>query len=284
MLVKQLLICPNCKSTLSQVGKTYKCENQHSFDVSKEGYLNLLIANKKSKTNPGDNKLMMDARDAFLSEGHYDFLMEKIEVSMDYLDTFNLPDSETSCMLDIGCGSGYYTRNLLDGYSDVHRIGIDISKQGVAKASKRDKESTYIVGSVFDLPIAGDSADIILNIFSPISLTEATRVLKPGGIIIKVIPGSDHMKEVAELVYKTFKPHVSSIEMKLSSVEELEVINIIDIDKVTDLHAADLHNCIRMTPYLYKFREGALEKLSKLSLTLSFKVIVAQYNRSAKLS
>jgi len=280
----QLLSCPNCKSTLTQVDKTYKCENKHSFDISKEGYLNLLIANKKSKSNPGDNKLMMGARDAFLSKGHYDFLMEKIELSVDSLDAFSLSYSEASCLLDIGCGTGYYIRNLFKENRIEPKIGIDISKQGVAKASKRDKISIYVVGSVFDLPIADNSVDIILNIFSPISLMETTRVLKPGGIIIKVIPGSDHMKEVAELVYETFKPHVSSIETELSSAEGMEVIDTLDINKVTELQDADLHNCIRMTPYLYKFKEGELEELSKLSLTFSFRVIVAQYNTSAELS
>jgi len=71
-----ILICPNCKSALHRSDKVLICENGHSFDVAKEGYVNLLLANRKKSLNPGDNKIMMNAREAFLSIGFYDFLME----------------------------------------------------------------------------------------------------------------------------------------------------------------------------------------------------------------
>ena len=39
-----ILICPVCKNELFFENKTAKCENNHCFDLAKEGYVNLLSA------------------------------------------------------------------------------------------------------------------------------------------------------------------------------------------------------------------------------------------------
>jgi len=71
------LICPFCQSELlATEHKSYACENNHNFDLSKEGYLNLLPVNQKSSKDPGDNKMMISARREFLELGHYDPLIE----------------------------------------------------------------------------------------------------------------------------------------------------------------------------------------------------------------
>ena len=62
-----MLICPVCKEKLQIVNNSYKCINNHSFDISKSGYTNLLI----SKTNSGDNQEMVNARFVFLNKGYY---------------------------------------------------------------------------------------------------------------------------------------------------------------------------------------------------------------------
>ena len=54
-----MFICPICKSKLNIDGKTYRCENNHSFDIAKQGYVNLLPVNKKHSDNPGDSKDMV---------------------------------------------------------------------------------------------------------------------------------------------------------------------------------------------------------------------------------
>ena len=105
-------------------------------------------------------------------------------------------------------------------------ISFDISKIGIAKAAVKDKDSTYVVGSVFNVPVEDNSIDLLLNIFAPLHLEELKRVLKTGGYFIKVIPTGDHMKEVAELVYKKFIPHQSSIQKDIESDSMFRIVKV----------------------------------------------------------
>lgn len=269
----QIITCPNCTSILDKVGKVYKCSNNHSFDVSKEGYINLLLANKKRNLNPGDNKSMINARESFLSQGYYDFLVQSIESLIQ--TNSSITKSDLSCFLDLGCGSGYYSRSILSS-ENYKKFGIDISKNAIAKAAKLDKKSTYIISSVFDLPLNDSSIDVVLNVFSPIDMSEVMRVLKPEGLLIKVIPGNNHMKEVAVKVYESFIPHQSTIVKELEDLEYLKVVETENVEKTIQLAGDDLRNCISMTPYVYKFDNEQLVKLEELSITLSFLVIIAQ--------
>jgi len=271
-----IIICPNCKSLLHQLDKTVKCENGHSFDCSKEGYINLLLANQKKKNNPGDNKIMLNAREAFLATGHFDFLIESIESTINSFDLFPTTEDGMIHLLDLGCGTGFYTRSIFN-QKKVKKIGIDISKIGIAKASIKDKNSIYLVGSVFNLPIADDSIDLLLNIFAPIHLQELQRVLKPGGYFIKVVPSGNHMKEVAELVYEEFIPHQSSFKESLESNSFFQIIKVENLKKTIFLSGQDLLNFISMTPYLYKFKQEQLELLKELSVTISFEIIIGKY-------
>jgi len=270
-----IIICPNCKSILSPIDKIYRCDKGHSFDLSKEGYINLLLPNQKKKLKPGDNKVMLNARDAFLSNGHYDFLIEAIDSAFSHLDLPNSPQQGASYLLDIGCGTGYYTRTIRKSQT-LKKIGLDISKEGISKAAKKDKSNTYLVASSFALPIANDSIDIALSIFSPFNLEEVNRVLKPGGCLIKVIPDPQHMQEVAALVYDTIIPHRSSIETDLESNGNFKIIDKLHKSKEISLSNKELHDFITMTPYLYKFKPGQIEQLKELSITISFKIIIGQ--------
>jgi 23S rRNA (guanine745-N1)-methyltransferase len=271
-----IIICPNCKSLLHQVEKTLRCQNGHSFDFSKEGYVNLLLANQKKTNNPGDNKKMLNAREAFLSTGHYNFLFENIESTINSFDLFSTANGENIHLLDLGCGTGFYTRNLFK-QKNLNKIGIDISKIGIAKASVKDKDSTYIVGSAFNLPIEDNSIDLLINIFAPIHLVELKRVIKPGGYFVKVIPTGDHMKEVAELVYEEFIPHQSSIKEEIESDSMFQICKVKNLKKTIFLSEQDILNFISMTPYLYKFKEEQLEVLKELSVTISFEIIFSTY-------
>ena len=53
------ILCPKCRNILYKDEKTYKCAQGHSFDIAKEGYLNLNLKNSK---NTGDNPEMIKAR------------------------------------------------------------------------------------------------------------------------------------------------------------------------------------------------------------------------------
>ena len=269
------ILCPNCKSILQLAGNAMSCNNGHSFDQAKEGYINLLLANQKKKANPGDSKLMINAREAFLATGVFDFLIAELESSIHSLN-ISTEQAAKLQVLDLGCGSGYHTRNILKS-GDYNKIGIDISKAAISKAASKDKTSTYLVGSVFDLPIATKTVDLAINIFSPVDIAETTRVLTPNGYYLKVVPVGNHMKEIAQLVYETFKPHTSTISATITAHPMLQFIESKKLKKSINLGGSDLTNFISMTPYLYKFGKKQLTQLTALGVTLSFEVIIAKH-------
>ena len=75
-----LYICPVCfkkinkEVTLIKNEKSYTCLNNHSFDISKEGYINLLQIN----ANNGDNETLIKAREQFLNKDYYKPLKDKL--------------------------------------------------------------------------------------------------------------------------------------------------------------------------------------------------------------
>lgn len=269
-----IIKCPNCSQPLVHDKQSMRCENGHSFDIAKEGYTNLILPNQKKKLNSGDNKLMISAREEFLSMGYYDFLIGSIEKEIIALS--QIDKGQHKQLLDLGCGNGYYTRKLLNDQATIHKFGIDISKIAVTTAAKKDKNSIYIVGSNFDIPIMDDSVDIIVNVFAPCDLIEVLRVLKPKGLFVKVIPIDNHMTEVAKLVYETFIPHESDITKEIEATERLTVVSTKNVIKEIEVQKVDIHNLIKMTPYYYKFSEQQIQQLEMMSVTLSFQIIIAK--------
>ena len=63
--MKSMFSCPVCGNNLEIENRTYKCPNRHSFDMAKEGYVNLLISNKSTDFS-GDDKVMVQSRTKFL--------------------------------------------------------------------------------------------------------------------------------------------------------------------------------------------------------------------------
>lgn len=272
-----IIQCPNCQEALLQKDNKFSCLKGHSFDIAKEGYVNLLLANQKQSANPGDNAMMIKAREAFLIEGHYDFLIEIIDNyfigKFEEIKTSN----ETIEVVDLGCGNGYYLRSLFKSYKRLNKTGVDISKIAVAKAAKKDRASTYLVSSINKLPIKSNSVNIALNIFSPLNLLELTRILKQDGYLIKVIPGPDHMIEIASLVYDNFRPHPSTIEEEINKHPSLDLLHIEKTEKKIELNKEVLKNLITMTPYYYKFDSEKLAALKAMTVSFSFALLFCKY-------
>lgn len=136
-----MIICPKCKEQLFKENKTYRCINNHSFDIAKSGYVNLLLDNQKNSKNPGDDKDMIKSRKFFLEKGYYKNISDKLNEIIE--NNIDINKGEIF-ILDIGCGEGYYTGNLKE-YLDFENkkseiLGIDISKQAILEASKSIKK------------------------------------------------------------------------------------------------------------------------------------------------
>ena len=268
------LICPLCGSPLLSAGGSYRCENRHTYDRAKSGYVNLLDVSQKKTKFPGDNKMMAAARREFLNKGYYAPLSDALnKACMDFLSEDPAP-----VILDAGCGEGYYTARLteflLQAGVQPEVLGIDISKFAVDLAARRSKSASFAVASVFRLPVAENTCDMALNLFAPYCGEETLRILRPGGIFLMVIPGAEHLWELKRAVYET--PYKNGVkDYPLGGFEFLEVRKV---EAALDLtNREDILHLFEMTPYYYKTSredQERLMKLDSLSVTASFELLV----------
>lgn len=262
-----LLRCPVCAEPLTRLERTYACENRHSFDVARQGYVNLLLHGGSGKRH-GDDKRMVSARRDFLEKGYYDPLSRAVSgLCCAYAGSEVL-------LLDAGCGEGKYTCDALDALraagKTVSGVGIDISKEALIYAAKRDRTLTLAVASSSALPLPDGSADLILNLFSPFAREEFRRVLKPGGVLLRVWPLEKHLWELKTLIYDRPYPNQPADPacegFSLLKAEELRYA--IHLDSPADIQAL-----FEMTPYYYKTSREDQQKAAEakeLTVTLEF--------------
>jgi 23S rRNA (guanine745-N1)-methyltransferase len=259
------LICPLCQEALQQdeqhSNPVWRCCNHHSFDVAREGYLNLhLVQHKKSK-DPGDNPDMIKARRAFLHAGYYQPLRDVVIELLQSLPVTSL--------LDIGCGEGYYTDSFRQIVDDV--IGLDIAKPAIKLAAKRYKNLTWIVGSGAILPIANASVDVVSSMFSPLPIAEMARVLKPDGYVLVVTPAPTHLWTVREGLFDDVQAHEP--DKFLAGFEALFTLHTRqEVSFPLALPNQALKDLLCMTPYVWKAKP---DKRVALELHEHFETVAA---------
>lgn len=249
------LLCPICKNELSLNDPVYVCCNQHSFDISKNGYVNLFVSNQ-TKLH-GDNKEMVQARTSFLEKNYYRSLLDTINIELNKIQAHSL--------IDLACGEGYYTRSFIG--KDI--LGIDLSKEAINYACKMDKKNKYCIASIFDLPIQSESIDCITTLFAPVPIKEIERVLNKEGHFFVAYPGQNHLYELKERLYDI--PYLNEppvIETNLTLIDEMVVHH-----KITLTSNEDIEHLFMMTPYYYKTSmsdKNKIENITNLDLTLEF--------------
>ncbi|MBQ3970442.1 MAG: methyltransferase domain-containing protein [Clostridia bacterium] len=264
-------ICPVCKGNLKLQNNTLVCGNNHCYDLSKYGYVNLMRSQKSSKKRHGDDKTMLAARHDFLEKGYYKPLLDSI---CDIVK--NAAAGYPITVLDVGCGEGYYTANIHGNVENSEFYGIDISKDALIYASKRDKGLSLAVASCSEIPVQDKSCDIVLNIFSPTNTDEYSRVLKPNGILIKAVPLENHLFGLKSAVYdKPYKNKTESTELdKFNTDDFIKIKYSLSFD-----NSDDILSLFKMTPYYYKTSrtdQSKLENLKSLETEIEFGVLVCK--------
>lgn len=252
------MICPKCKEVLYLNNKSYYCKNNHCYDISKTGYVNLLL----SKTSCGDEIKPVLSRQSFLNKGYYKPLVNEIEKI--------LHPKNITTVLDCGCGVGYYSQHL-SNYFDIN--GIDISKHAVNEASKHDKKSTYIVCSSIDIPIENEYFDAVYVIFAPLFDESIYRLLKENGMLIVVRPDKRHLYEIKEILYDN--PYLNDIDFECPKDFILE--DNYSLSYLINVDNTSLNELVNMTPYTYKTSKDALSKLNSitsLDVTVDFNISI----------
>lgn len=270
------VLCPVCQTPVTMTEDGCVCRKGHRFDRARSGYMHLLPANRKHAKNPGDDKLMVDARRKFLDKGYYRPLADTVSrLAGEWLA--NLPH-QTPCVLDAGCGEGYYTTLLYDALCqrglEPDILGVDISKLALDKAAKRQKAIFYVVASVFHLPVPDACCDLLCSLFSPYCSEEYQRVIRPGGAMLLVIPGENHLWELKQAIYE--RPYKNQV--KPFALEGFTLLDHMQVhDTIYLAEHNDIENLFKMTPYYYKTSEQDQARLlgrGELTTQIEFEVLL----------
>lgn len=259
-----LLMCPVCRNALVLAERTWRCASNHSYDVAKQGYVNLHVVQHKHSKNPGDTPESVQARRAFLSAGFYEPLQQAVVKLIRDLRIENL--------IDIGCGEGYYTDAM---QAEVLQcVGVDIAKNAVQVAAKLNKEVTWVVGTGAILPVLDQSVGLCTSLFSPIPEQEILRVLKQDGYLLVVTPATEHLYAMRNALFDEVNPHEPNKFVDQLS-QNFELIRDLVVDAPMILRQQDLKNLIAMTPYAYKAKvelRAALEEKDTFELKAQFQI------------
>lgn len=282
--------CPNCSAPLvpylNEKPFVLRCEHNHSFDVAKQGYVNLLLPQKRGAALPGDSAEMVRARTAFLDGGYYRAFSDGVNrLAADALKT---NATAAPVILDAGCGEGYYTARLHDALhaENIRAVcaGFDLSRDAVSHAAKRAKAAgtsetlSFAVASLFEMPVADRSADLIINLFAPVADAEFARVLRENGMLLMAVPAEEHLWGMKQVLYDT--PYKNEVRRDI-----LEHFTLTEVRRVTDTVTVTDPDHIRalfaMTPYYWKTSPADRDRLyaqTELVTEIAFDLLLYRKN------
>lgn len=261
--------CPICQENLTLLETNFKCCNRHSFDLAKFGYVNLAPQIKQSANYDKEN---FQNRQQILEAGFYQAILDAVS---DLLAS----SKTTTTILDIGCGEGFYSRKLQESHSEKTFYAFDISKDSVQIAAKSEPNwaVNWFVGDLACLPIKDANMDILLDIFSPANYGEFRRVLSKDGILIKVIPTENHLKEIRQRVQDQLtNKEYSNQDIKEHFQEHFTILSSQTASLTKTITAEQLQALLSMTPLLFHVDQSKIDWSQLTEITIEAEIFVGK--------
>ncbi len=273
------LACPLDGLALQLHAHSLQCQQGHSYDIARQGYVNLLPVQQKKSKDPGDSKDMVAARTRFLNGGYFAPLAARLAaLSLQYMPT----TTPASCV-DAGCGEGYYLdyfqRSLKQQTQSIpwQLTGLDISKWAVMAAAKRNPDITWVVGNSQHAPVSEHSVDILWSVFGFSHGIGFNKMLSMDGKLIRVDAGAQHLLELREIIY----PKLREMEDADAGHAQEPGFNMIEQQTVcyqtAAIEQAALADLMQMTPHLYRASAAgkqAILAVDRLALTVDVRLTV----------
>jgi 23S rRNA (guanine745-N1)-methyltransferase len=267
------LACPLDGLQLKLQGNMLKCPQGHSYDIARQGYVNLLPVQQKKSRDPGDSKEMVAARGRHLDNGFFEPVAYRLdELSLSFLGS----GSSVTCV-DAACGDGYYLdhfhQRLQQGNEavKVSLTGLDISKWAIMAAAKRNRHITWVVGNSQHAPVMTHSVDMLWSVFGFSHLQGFRKMLNDTGRLVLVDAGPDHLIELREIIYPELRKTAAcgSADVLGAGFRQIDAQSL--SYRTLPLSRQQLADLLLMTPHLYRASHAgkqAVSRIDKLSLTV----------------
>lgn len=281
-----ILQCPVCRKPLLLSADGYQCPAMHTFDVARQGYVNLLLAHKKHSKEPGDDPAMIRSRRRFLDLGYYNQVSDTLNATI-AAALSGVAGGSACSLLDAGCGEGFYLQRLkaaLDQGNAAHQPidyhGVDVSKYAVQQATQRDRSVAWFVASINDLPFLDASLDLVLSVFSPINIAEFARILKPSGRLVFASPGPRHLNGLREIIYPVTREHEESTITEKAK-ELFAPASVARSNYPLELKSRqEIMDLLAMTPYYWNIDLSTKAKVAAVDrLALDVDVEIRVFNK-----
>lgn len=247
--------CPACGGMLTTEKPAWRCAAGHSYDVARQGYVNLLPVGQKHSLHPGDTREMVAARRAFLDAGYYAPIAQAV------CRCLQQAGCAPETILDVGCGEGYYLAAVGAQYPQAQRWGVDISKEAVRCAAARDKAARWLVASAAHLPFAERSFSCLLSMFALTEAQEFARVLQPNGVFLQVIAGEEHLMGLKRIIYPEIHKKEKILQRKLPqfTLEHSQTLNF----SFTLPTQQAVQHLLYMTPHVWRISKAGADALAQ---------------------
>ena len=243
------LLCPLCSRPLKMEDRAYQCENRHSFDIARQGYVNLLPVQQKHSLHPGDTRQQVLARRSFLESGCYAPIADAL---------CHMAKGCSGPILDVGCGEGYYSARLSQSL-DAPLTGLDISKEAVRCAAAKYKDAQWLCATAAKLPVEDHSVGLLTSLFALTVPEEFHRVLRSDGAFIQVLAAPDHLLGLKGIIYPqlTEKPKESTPSLPGFRLEQTRSVRF-----SFTVEGEQVGNLLSMTPHVYRISKDGAARLA----------------------
>ena len=246
------LMCPICGGKLEKSDRSYVCEKRHSFDIARQGYVNLLTVQQKHSLAPGDTREQVLSRRAFLEAGYYAPIA-------DTLITAAKRHGAAGEILDVGCGEGYYCTKLSAALG-APLTGLDISKEAVRCAAAKYKDAVWLCATAAHIPVEDGSVGLLTSLFALTLPEEYRRVLRPDGLYFQVLAAEDHLLGLKSIIYDRLNFKEKDTVPQLPGFERIDSI---PIRFTFTVEGEQVQNLFSMTPHVFRIGKDGAERLRR---------------------
>lgn len=193
----------------------------------------------------------------------YAYQEPRIDLVSTVLDLAGLTGAET--VVDVGCGNGIYLAGLGRRGHRGRMLGVDLSPGMLAAARRAAPAAGLTAGDAAALPVADHVADVTLaphmlyHVPDPAAAAaEFRRVTRPGGRLLVVLNGNDHLAELRELITST----AAAVEFPAEAVAAVyDTYRIMTLDAGAEL-LSGVFSSVRRHDFIGELRLPGVEPVA----------------------